>query len=59
MLAIFPIVAVTAIVIFLLIGVFRGYRESDMGDLPLEMIMKGLGGDGAPATLGGLTCEHS
>ena len=44
-LAVSPIVAVTAIVIFLLIGVFRGYRNTDMAHLPVEAILKGLGGD--------------
>ena len=37
-LAVSPIVAATAIVVFLLIGVFRGFREADMDNLPVEAI---------------------
>lgn len=40
LLAVSPILAITAIVIFLLIGVFRGYRDSDMGRLPIVTIGK-------------------
>lgn len=36
LLAISPIASITLILIFVLIGVFRGFRESDLNALPLE-----------------------
>lgn len=39
-LAVSPVVGVTVIVVFVLIGVFRGYRESDTQYLPTEIVGK-------------------
>ena len=46
-LAISPIAAITSIVIFLLIGVFRGFRERDLNALPLETASKEAFGNGS------------
>ena len=46
-LAVAPIASITLIVIFVLMGVFRGYREKDMGDLPTGTIGRMLGGNGS------------
>ena len=40
-LAVSPIVAATTIIVFLLIGVFRGFKEADMDNLPVEAIARG------------------
>ena len=40
LLAISPIASITLILIFVLIGVFRGFRESDLNALPLETASK-------------------
>ena len=39
-LAVSPIVAATAIIVFWLIGVFRGFRETDMDDQFVEAIAR-------------------
>lgn len=46
-LAVSPIAAVTSIVIFLLIGVFRGFRERDLSALPLQTASKETFGNGS------------
>jgi len=40
-----PIVAITTIVIFLLIGVFRGYRSPDIRHPAMDVAVRGFGGD--------------
>ncbi len=46
LLAISPIASITLILIFVLNGVFRGFRESDLKGLPLETAGKAaFGGD--------------
>lgn len=44
--AIAPIVSVTLIVIFLLLGAFRGFRERDMESLPIETAGRAMTGNG-------------
>ena len=44
LLAIAPIASITLIVIFVLIGVFRGYREADIAKLPAETAMRAVSG---------------
>ena len=45
--AVSPIASITLIVIFLLIGVFRGFRERDLSALPLQTASKGTFGNGS------------
>lgn len=40
-LAVSPIVAATTIIVFLVIGAFRSFKEADMGNLPVEAIARG------------------
>ena len=47
LLAIARIVSVTLILIFVLIGVFRGFRESDLNAVPLETAGKMAFGNGS------------
>ncbi|MDE2814435.1 MAG: hypothetical protein OXM01_15495 [Gemmatimonadota bacterium] len=47
LLAISPIVSITLILIFVLIGVFRGFRESDLNAVPLETAGKMAFGNGS------------
>ena len=42
-----PIVAATTIVVFMLIGVFRGFRGTDLSSLPLETVGKAAFGNDA------------
>lgn len=44
-LAVSPIASITLIVIFVLIGVFRGFRDKDMTNIPAETAMKVVSGD--------------
>ena len=45
-LAVFPVVSITLIVITVLLGVFRGFHESDLNKLPSEAAFKAATGDG-------------
>ena len=48
-LAVSPIVAATTIIVFLLIGVFRGFRDADVDDLPVGAVTRGaIEGAGSP-----------
>ena len=47
LLAVSPIVSVTLILIFVLIGVFRGFREGDLRSIPLETAGKAAFGNGS------------
>ena len=48
-LAVSPVVAATTIVVFLLIGVFRGFRDADVDNLPVEAVTRGaVEGAGSP-----------
>ena len=44
-LAISPIASITAITIFVLIGVFQGFRDKDMQRLPGSTAVRSFGGD--------------
>ena len=57
LLAISPIVAAVTIIVFLLLGTFRGFKESDMKSLPVNTALRGAilpvnirgeGGDPSP-----------
>ncbi|MYE03033.1 MAG: hypothetical protein F4Y03_17505 [Alphaproteobacteria bacterium] len=39
-----PIVAVTTITVFVLIGVFRGFRDKDMDNIPVQTMLRTAGG---------------
>ena len=38
-----PVIAVTTITVFILIGVFRGFRDRDMGNVPVQTILRNAG----------------
>ena len=38
-----PVIAVTTITVFILIGVFRGFRDRDMGNVPVQTILRNVG----------------
>ena len=46
-LAITPVVSITLIVIFVLVAVFRGFREKDLADVPAGSLGRMLGGNGS------------
>lgn len=35
-----PIVSITAIIVFLIVGAFRGYQRNDFGDLPISSVAR-------------------
>ena len=38
-----PIVAITTIIVFVLIGVFRGFRDRDMDNIPMQTMVRNAG----------------